>query len=114
MNCSLYTFFKAVRGNWRNAVYVSCDCAICPYGYAPACKGFLLAANEDGYPLLLSEQDFSTLSNEVIDSTECWSTISREAFESMYALFLQWHIENSGSCPLRILSRQMTPCCQNQ
>ena len=113
MNCKLYTFLKAIRGNWRNAIYVSCDCTACPYGYCPTCKGFLLTTNEDGYPLIISERDFFSLTNESIDPAECWGTISRDAFISMYTLFLQWHTDQSGSCPLRIMGKQMTGCCQN-
>ena len=112
MPCKLYAFLKAIRGNWRNAIYVSCNCATCPYGYSPACKGFLLTANEDGCPLVMSEQDFMTLSNESVEPSECWGTISREAFESLYMMFLQWHLEDTGSCPIRILGKQITGCNQ--
>lgn len=111
-HCMLYAFFKAVRGNWRNAIYVSCDQISCPYGHYPACKGFLLTANEDGFPLLVSEQDFIALTNEPVEPSECHGTICRQAFESMYTLFLQWHMESPGDCPLRVISRCIAYCCQ--
>ena len=61
MNCKVYAFFKAIRGNWRNAIYVSCEQATCPYGHHPACTGYLLATNEYGHPLVISEADYIRL-----------------------------------------------------
>ena len=28
-SCKIYSFLRAVRGNWRNAIFVSCDCGNC-------------------------------------------------------------------------------------
>ena len=28
-SCKIYSFLRAVRGNWRNAIFVSCDCGDC-------------------------------------------------------------------------------------
>ena len=31
-SCKFYSFLRAVRGNWRNAIFVSCGCDACMYG----------------------------------------------------------------------------------
>ena len=109
----LYAFFKASRGNWRNAIYIPCECANCPYGHTPTCTGFLMTANEDGYPLLISENDFMDATGESIDPKEFCGTLSRYAFENLYALFLQWHTESICDCPLWILSQNTVGASQN-
>ena len=109
--CKAYAFFKAIRGNWRNAVYVSCDCTSCPYGHNPACKGYLLAANEDGCPMVISENVYMLLTHESIDASECVGVISRQAFDSMYNLFFQWYLDSASDCPLHILGKFFTGRC---
>ena len=109
-NCKLYAFFKATGGNWRNAIYISCDLNTCPFGHRCTCKGFFLVANEDGYPLAVGVQDYMYLTKEPIDPEECRGILSRQAFESMYELFLQWHVELPSDCPLHLLSKQNTGC----
>lgn len=47
-SCKIYSFLRAVRGNWRNAIFVSCDCGDCMCGRATPCSGFLLAVDECG------------------------------------------------------------------
>ena len=111
-NCKVYAFFKAIRGNWRNAIYVSCDQPTCPYGHHPACTGYLLATNEYGHPLVISEADFIRLSGEPIEATECRGTITRDAFESMYAQYVYWQIDSSRDCPIRIMGKQIAGCCE--
>lgn len=47
-SCKIYSFLRAVRGNWRNAIFVSCDCGNCMCGRTTPCSGFLLAVDECG------------------------------------------------------------------
>ena len=44
-SCKIYSFLRAVRGNWRNAIFVSCDCGDCMCGRATPCSGFLLSVD---------------------------------------------------------------------
>ena len=111
-NCKVYAFLKAIRGNWRNAIYVSCEKETCPYGHNPACTGFLLTTNEYGQPMVISETDFLRITGEPIDASECHGTLTREAFESMYAQYVYWNIDSSRDCPLYILGKQITGCSQ--
>ena len=113
-SCKLYAFIKASRGNWRNTIYIPCECTNCPYGHTPTCTGFLMVANEDGNPLLISESDFISSTGETLDPRECCGTMSRYAFENLYTLFFQWHMESICDCPLWILSRSTAGACQNQ
>ena len=39
-SCKIYSFLRAVRGNWRNAIFVSCDCGNCMCGRTTPCSGF--------------------------------------------------------------------------
>ena len=48
-SCKFYSFLRAVRGNWRNAIFVSCGCDACMYGREKPCSGFLLAGHASGY-----------------------------------------------------------------
>lgn len=48
ISCKIYSFLRAVRGNWRNAIFVSCDCGHCMCGRTTPCFGFLLAVDECG------------------------------------------------------------------
>ena len=45
-SCKFYSFLRAVRGNWRNAIFVSCGCDACMYGREKPCSGFLLTVDE--------------------------------------------------------------------
>ena len=51
-SCKIYSFLRAVRGNWRNAIFVSCDCGNCMCGRTTPCSGFLLAVDECGQVML--------------------------------------------------------------
>ena len=75
----IYSFLRAVRGNWRNAIFVSCDCGNCMCGRATPCSGFLLAVDECGQVMLLSAEDIQRLSGETVDSSECIAILSRRA-----------------------------------
>ena len=52
-SCKFYSFLRAVRGNWRNAIFVSCGCDACMYGRKKPCSGFLLTVDECGQVMLL-------------------------------------------------------------
>ena len=100
-SCKIYSFLRAVRGNWRNAIFVSCDCGNCMCGRTTPCSGFLLAVDECGQVMLLSAEDIQRLSGETVDSSECIAILSRRAFE--------WHTPEPSACALRQLS--LDPGC---
>lgn len=101
-NCTLYTFMRAVRGNWHNALYIECDCNLCPYKG----EGFLLTADADGKPVLISVTDFQTFAGESIDPVECQAVLSQQTFESVYSFYIEWHTISDVKCSLCQLSYQ--------
>lgn len=109
-NCLIYPFLKATKGNWRNAIFISCDCEICPYGHKTVCEGFLMTANPDGAPYILSVEKYRALTKEPFDATECVGFLSRQAFESAYGLYLQWNLPSMQNCPLLIHSKAVGSC----
>ena len=111
--CRLYAFFKAIRGNWRNAIYVSCDQVNCPYGHKPACSGYLMIGNENGQPLVISEADYIRITGEAIEPAECKGTLTRQAFECMYAQYVYWNVTSVQDCPLSILKINLDGCNKN-
>ena len=98
--CQLYTFLKAAKGNWRNAIFVSCSSPACPYTKPSGREGFFLSADDLGQPLLVSVEVYRKCSGEPMCTDECCSAIPCQAFLSMYSEYLTWHLPASDSCPL--------------
>lgn len=110
-NCMIYPFLKATKGNWRNAIFISCDCIACPYGHVPFCEGFFMTASSDGTPFILSVERYRAITKDSIDPAECCGTMSRQAFEACYSLYLQWQLSSLQDCPLRVLNIATTCSC---
>ena len=94
----LYSFLQSVHGNWRNALFI--HCSSCPHQQHPLCGGFLFSADADGHPILMPIEDFQRLSGERIDPDECIGHLKRHAFETTFALYLEWHTVSGETCPL--------------
>lgn len=95
MEKHLYSFLRAVYGNWRNAIFICCQS--CPQNLM--CSGYLLAADADGKPLLFSADTLHELTGEIVDPLECSAVLDRSAFESAYAQFIEWNTVDPSSCP---------------
>jgi len=95
--CKWYPFLQAVRGNWRNALFISCP--DCPYRQQ-SCPGFLMAADANGRPLVMPVDVFRKISGQQPDKDECRGSLSRQAFEAAFSLYLEWHTATSQDCPL--------------
>ena len=54
--CQFYSFLQAVRGNWRNALFIRCSGSLCPIIRQASCEGFLMAADAGCQPIFLSVQ----------------------------------------------------------
>ena len=111
-NCAIYPFLKATKGNWRNAIFISCECTVCPYGRSQPCEGFLMTINSDGSPFILSVEQYRNITAESLDPSECVGQLSRQAFETIYMLYLQWHQESMLDCPLFIHSKASEGRCK--
>ena len=65
--CQFYSFLQAVRGNWRNALFIRCSGSLCPMIRQASCEGFLMAADASCQPIFLSVQTVRKLSGEAVD-----------------------------------------------
>lgn len=109
--CNFYLFLKAARGNWHNALFVKCACDTCCYGNSAVCKGFLFIADADGTPLLMDAESIRKLTGEEIEPEDCQGIISRNAFLSACASYIEWHTEDDAGCPLQQLCRRCGKIC---
>lgn len=98
--CSFYPFLRAVQGNWRNALFIQCNGANCPHEVLQFCQGYLLTADAEGKPLLESVSEACRLTGESVDATECCGVLERQAFETAYCQYIEWHTESSQMCAL--------------
>lgn len=92
----LSLFLTACSGNWRNSIYIKCQSDKDDLGY-------LLAADRDGQPVILSVQRFYELTGEQIDPAECCGQLTEAGFESLYAQYLLWRLPTAEEHPLRRL-----------
>lgn len=86
------------QGNWRNSGYLSTD--------GP---GYLLSADRDGRPIVMSVEQFRQLTGEAIDPTECCGRLTEDAFKALYAQYLLWRMPGADSNPFGILSQDLFP-----
>lgn len=98
----LYPFMKAVRGNWHNALYLSCRQSTCTQH--ENCQDFLMSADADGHPILIPVDEMRSLSGEDIEPGECLDTMEKQKFETLYSLYIEWHTVSQTGCPLLQLS----------
>jgi len=116
--CTLYSFLSASKGNWRNCIFI--ECGECPYGKQKLCSGFLLAPDYDGRPVLIPADAIRRLTGLDADKSECLAVLSRQRFEALYAMWLEWQVSSPGECALcRVISQNncggktgLSCCCQ--
>lgn len=89
----LYLFLTSCSGNWRNSIYIKCQSEKDDPGY-------LLAADRDGQPVILSVQQFYQLTGIWIDPTECCGQLTEAGFEALYAQYLLWRLPGTEICSL--------------
>ena len=108
----IYSFLRAVRGNWRNAIFVSCGCDTCVYGREKPCPGFLLTVDECGQVMLLPAETIHELTGEEVEPAECSAVLSHRSFDAAFSKYIEWHTPNSSACTLRQLCLDPS-CSQN-
>lgn len=102
----IYLFLKAVRGNWRNALFLKCDSTHCPYEQS-SCEGYLLTADDNGTLLLIPASYFRQLTGEAITPDECIGILTRSTFEKVYHLYIEWNTTSSTDCSLKQLCNDL-------
>ena len=98
----LYLFLKAVRGNWHNALYLSCRHCTCTQH--PQCEGFLMTADADGSLILMPVDAIRSLTGEDIEPEGCLGIMEKRIFETLYSLYIEWHVVSETDCQLMQLS----------
>ena len=111
-HCCLYSFLRAVRGNWRNAIFVNCGCDACTYGHGKICAGFLLAVDERGQVMLLPAETVHELTGEEVEPAECRAVLPRRCFDTAFSKYIEWHTPDPSACTLRQLCLDLS-CIQN-
>ena len=86
---ALYKFLKLTSGNYRNAVYVSCDDG----------KEYMLVSDADASPVLFPSDLFYTLTGEYPQKDEMCGNLSARAIQSIYREWILWNSEE-GDCPV--------------
>lgn len=102
--CAVAAFLEAVRGDWRNAIYIECE--RCLYDKNEPCRGYLLAFNRDAIPLIIQAGSISQSIGTNIDADECIAKLSHRSFDTVYARWLVWATDSSRSCSLLSLANK--------
>ena len=101
--CKFYSFLRATGGNWRNAIFISCDCEVCTHEHEKPCSGFLFTVDECGQVMLLSAESVHQLTGEQVDPAECSAVLPRRSFESAFSKYIEWHMPDPSNCTLHQL-----------
>ncbi len=91
-----YNFLAACRGNWRNSIYISGK---------DSPRGFLLAPDRDGRPVIVETGALQQLSGEQIDPAECRGQLTESGFRDLFDRYLLWRFPNAETDVLTELSR---------
>lgn len=68
-----------------------------------------MAVDADGSPILMPVNVLRQLSGESIEPEECRAVLGKQAFESVYGLYIEWHTIFS-ECPLLELCQFSDQC----
>ena len=93
--CALCSFLSCCGGNWRNTIHIAAQ-----GGHA----GWLMAADQDGKPVVMAVDAFQKLTQEQIDPAECRGYLTESAFGDIFARYLLWQIPDAGGPPADALS----------
>ena len=99
----IFILFRAVRGNWRNAMWI--ECKFCFYG-KPVCSDHLLTMDQDGRPILFPVSQFQHLTGETLDKEECIAALDCLDFEKLYSNYLLWNVDDPWECSLLQLGKK--------
>ncbi len=100
--CTVYPFMEAVKGNWRNALFV--ECSFCPYGKTEKCEGHMVTADAEGKLIVMAVSEFQSKTGQQVEKAECKGSIERRAFLAAFPLYLEWHTETVKTCAILQIS----------
>lgn len=104
---SLTDFQSGCEGDWRNAVYIPCECCnkVCDLDR----RGALMTAAPSGEPILIRADHYEKLTGQVVDPKECGCSISLDTFRTAFTRYLLWELDHAGQCPLLELDKKIKP-----
>ena len=94
---TIANFMDAAQGNYRNALYISCN--VCGYSKESHCGDFLFIAGSDGSPILLPISDAEQFFGCKIDYSDCNSRIGNQDFLRLYHKWIELHTVYDHTCP---------------
>lgn len=62
-----------------------------------------MAADAEGIPILIPVETFRDLTGEPVLPEDCRCVLGLPAFESAYALYIEWHTSSPRECSIRQL-----------
>ncbi len=83
----LYAFLTACGGNWRNTIFIAAH---------QGNSGWLMAADCDGCPVILSESVFCRAAGQKINPDECRGQLTESAFRDIFAKYLLWRLPSAN------------------
>jgi len=97
-SCKIYHFLEAVKGNWRNAIFLECNS--CPYSRTDQCRGYLVTADAEGKLIIMPVSHFQEKTGQQVEKAECTGIMERRAFVTAFSLYLEWHTVTDETCAL--------------
>ena len=101
---TIASFFEATEGNFRNAVYVSCNCS---YERESGCGDFLFVPGHDCKPVIIPLTDAENFLGIRIDKSECAAILSSQIFIRLYSRWIGLSTSSSKDCPIQQLLHLM-------
>lgn len=101
---TIASFFEAAEGNYRNAVYVSCNCN---YTKESGCGDFLFIPGPECKPILLPLDDAENFMGNKVDKSDCAAIISSCTFLHLYNKWIDMTVSSSRQCPIQQLLHLM-------
>ena len=97
-------FMDAAQGNYRNALYISCN--ICGYIKESHCGDFLFIAGADGAPILLPLSDAEQFFGCKIDYSDCNGRMGNIDFLKLYHKWIELNTVSDHTCPYHQMLHQ--------
>ncbi len=93
-------FFESAEGNYRNAVYVTCNRSCTK---AEGCRDFLFIPGGDCKPIIFPVSDANVFMGVSVDASDCMGTMSSHCFIRIYRQFLNLSLDSDADCPIKQL-----------
>ena len=97
---TIAAFLESTEGNFRQAVYVSCNCN---YIKEAGCGDFLFIPGFDCKPVIIPLADIEKFMGTKVDKSECIAVLTSQSFIRLYKKWIDLTTASSAECPIRQL-----------